>query len=404
VLPLSIMGAITGFNNTFAVRLGADKEQLGYLTSFQAMIAMFFRLPFARFLEGRAKPLRWMWGALLTVRLMYLGPALLPLLFPESAGAVMVIWLILLQVPAVLFQAGWNPLLVSLIAMKDRARILANRNIIQSIIIFFASSFFGLLLEARSDIFPANFQWLYVAGVCMILINFFQRSKLAIPENFLTSQAKPSEDAAPEIDNSLRAVIAEVRGNKNFLTLLIDTLAYQGGVWLLISLFPIYFVEELGASDGWIGARLAVMRVGTIAGYALWSRIMERRGFTWTMKRALPFGAVFSIVSGLFPDLTIIMLASAFHQFIIPGFGLSRQNILFKISPAERRPTYLGLFNTTMSIGRTVLPLIGVAISNVIGIRATLVLGGSLRLVGMAMYYLKPVKEPEQDLSIARPG
>ncbi len=406
MIPVSLHSAVAGFNSTFAVRLGADEQQMGLLSSCQALIGLLLRLPFATFLERRTNPARWMFGSLLLLRIMYLGPALIPLLFPESAGVALVIWLVILQVPAVFFNAGWASLLLELIKPQDRARILANRSVIHSGLIIVISWFFGQLLEWRSDIFPANFQWLYVAGVSTLMISSYMLTKLAIPKTFLNPAAAAQQDDAnaPELDTSFRAILSEVRTNKNFLRLLFDTLAYQGGVWLLTPLFPIYFVDQLGATDVWIGNRLAAMQIGTIAGYMIWRRVMDRKGFSWTLKLTVPFGALFAITAGLVPDLTVILIMSGFHNFIVPGFGLSRSNVLYKLCPTERRPTYLGLWNTALSLGQVVLPLIGVAISNMIGIRQTLILGGSLRLLGMVSYYVLPVEEPEQDLSIARPG
>ncbi len=420
-VPGSFHAAVVSFNKAFAVRLGATDAHIAWLTSFPALIKVLMRLPLARFLENRIRPLRWILGSLTVVRLMYIGPILIPILFPQEAGLALVIWLILMNLPRVIVQAGWTPMMLEIIHVRDRARIFANRQIIRSLVIFFGTLFFGQLLEWRADIFPANYQWLYVAGMCMLAVStYLLLFKLDVPDNILSAGNGPDDansqdagdaeddpdeeadpDFAPPFDTSWRATLSEMWKNRDYVNLTADLFIYKIGVWMLSPLWTIYFIDELNAGDGWIGLRLALNNFSAVIGYSLWRRVMDRKGFSWTLKRTVPFGAFMAIGAALVPDLTVIILLTILHRFFFVGFSLSRQNILYKLCPAEQRATYLGAFNTIVSVGQFIMPLVGVAVAGIIGIRATLLLGGCIRLfIGMPLFFINRFKEPEEDLTL----
>jgi hypothetical protein len=46
-----------------------------------------------------------------------------------------------------------------------------------------------------------------------------------------------------------------------------------------------------------------------------------------------------------------------------------------------------------MNAGAFVCPIIGIALSGAIGIRNALVVGGIMRLIGVALFYIHPVDE-----------
>ena len=90
----------------------------------------------------------------------------------------------------------------------------------------------------------------------------------------------------------------------------------------------------------------------------------------------------------LFPDLTLILLWGILINLVNPGVNLSHYNILVESCPKERLTSYLAIFSTVMNIGAFISPMLGIALSDVIGVRWVLLIGGGIRLFGAIMFYL----------------
>ena len=105
------------------------------------------------------------------------------------------------------------------------------------------------------------------------------------------------------------------------------------------------------------------------------------------------------------PNLTVILIAGFFQNMITPGWSLSHTMIWMSRLPEKNKMTATAVYNTAMNVGAFVMPLLGVALSNAIGIRNTLLIGGAINAVGALMFYLRPVtsrvEEPEAALESA---
>ena len=108
----------------------------------------------------------------------------------------------------------------------------------------------------------------------------------------------------------------------------------------------------------------------------------------------------FEFVTG-FVTAIIIHFRDIHHaviNLINPGVSLSHFNILLKLCPDDRRASYIAFYATLLNAGAFVGPMIGVALSQWLGIRPVLVLGGIIRLVGALLFYLFPIKIQEGDI------
>jgi MFS family permease len=412
LLPAAILGAIAGFNGAFAVRLGATDDQMALLSSLPALLSALLYVPLARFLEGREKPIRWMWGSLLLLRLGYLVIPLIPLLFAQNAGPWLVAWLITLTLPSVLFNAGWTPLLLELVRSRDRARIFANRNVISSLVVAIVAFVAGRWLDANADAFPNNYQILYVIGVFCAILSSIMLLRLIIPKNFLKKAHKPATIPDVSLQGSsvgralagFRRTFSELREDQGFFNMTLNTLILNLGIWAVGPLWIIYYVRELGAPDSWIGLNSALTNAALIIGYKIWQRIIDHKGKDWVMPRTLPFIMFFPIMVAFFPNLAVILIIGIIHNMITSGYGLSHSNTLYDVCPVEKRTRYLSFYNALMNAGAFISPMIGVAISGFLsgltdpmtGIRLTLLLAAGVRGLGIILFYVNKVTVPEQ--------
>jgi MFS family permease len=165
-------------------------------------------------------------------------------------------------------------------------------------------------------------------------------------------------------------------------------------------LYIILYVKQLKAPDSWLGLVNTLAYIGVILGYWLWRRIIRRTGEARTLLIALPLVCMFPFMVALVPNLTFVLFAAFIINVVSPGVDLSHSVIWYSLLPPESKYTATALYSATMNVGACIAPLIGVALADWIGIIPTLLIGGTLRLLGAAMFYIFPlrpaVEEPTQ--------
>jgi MFS family permease len=394
----AFLSAAASFNAAYAVRLGASNAMIGWLSSIPSLIAVFMLIPAARFLETKANRAPWVWGGLFVARLGYGLLALLPWLLARNQAAAVVWLLIAISVPSTFFSAGFNPLLADIVPERDRARVFANRNIVVSAAVAVLTLAAGRWLEAGRRIpwaaFPTNYQVMYLVGFGGAVASTLFLLKIRVPQSKVIPRGPRARTARP----SWSQLTAMFREHRDFVRIIVNTLVFDFGAWLVGPLYIILFVRELGASDGWLGLNNMLANVGVIAGYALWRRWIRKLGYSRTLLITVPLAASYAFLVSLVPNLTAILAWGMWINLINPGVNLSHFNILLKLCPDDRRASYMALYATLMNAGAFVGPMIGIALSGWLGIRAVLLIGGIIRLAGALLFHAFKIRVSDVDI------
>ena len=56
------------------------------------------------------------------------------------------------------------------------------------------------------------------------------------------------------------------------------------------------------------------------------------------------------------------------------------------------------MFSTIMNVAAFVLPMLGLMLANILGIRTVLLIGGGIRLVGAILFYVHPARVQETEI------
>lgn len=385
----AIFTGSVSFNAAYLIRLGGSNLLVGLLTAGAALVNVFATIPFAALLERRANRRPWIVGSLAAVRAGYLGLVLVPLLPEIMRPSAMVLWLIVLNVPSALFVAGFTPMLADLVPIHRRARVFAARNIALGATVTVCTFVMGYWLDLAP--FPFNYQVIYTVGVIASAISTIYVARLTIPDSEVVPRALPRR-------RSLGDLLAITTRQRPFVNMLFNTLLFNLAVWMALPLQPIYFVRELGASDGWIGLWLGVVSAGTILGNLIWQRLIDRRGAGWALLRTTILSSIYFFLIGLFPDLNLILLFALLAGLINPGVDLSHLNVLFEICPRERRAMYLSVFIAVMNFGLFVSALVVAPLADMIGAQALVLALGVMRLIGAALFTINPVRPPVEPI------
>ncbi|MGC9522487.1 MAG: MFS transporter [Anaerolineae bacterium] len=395
----AIFSAVFAFNATYALRLGATNQMVGWLSSLPSLFAMFLMIPAARFLESRDNPSPWMVGSLALGRAGFLMAALVPWLFPKRAAEVIIALFVVRTIPITFFNTAFSPLLADVIPTRDRSRVFANRNIIMSAttaaVTFLAGKWLDAALQLEWAAFPLNYQLLYVIGGSAALISAFFVSKVRAPDRTAT-RLKPAPKRPQVRLRDLRKVFrAIVTERRDFALITVNTLIFNLGAWLVMPLYTILFVKELGASDGWIGLNSTLANLGVIAGYALWRPWIARLGDNRALRLSVPLAASYAFLVALFPNLTLILVWGILINLINPGVNLAHTNVFYRVCPEERRASYMAIYSSIMNAGAFVCPMIGVALAEVMDIRWVLAIGGIVRLLGGLLFHVWRIEDGE---------
>jgi MFS family permease len=407
ILFASVLGGIITFNSAFAIRLGASKDLNAWLSAAPALIAAIASIPSARFLARRTNRRLWLWGSLLAVRGGYIVVAFMPLLFPVNTALWLVIWIIALNLPAILFGNGFTVLLGELVPERRRAFVFSRRSIIYSIGLVLVSALAGAWLDNVG--FPGNYQWMYIFGFVVVLGSHYYLHRLTFNDAAVAGPSR-ARQAAPE--TSITVTPAMTR-------MLINTAVYQFGLTLPAALFNILYIESLHVTDGWLGLNSAAANAGVIVGFIVWERVLRRHNFGWVQRRASLLTWIFPVVLALAQALalaptpqngtdllnwvvlvlaphalTLIMLANFVVNVMHSGAELANSNVLLKLARPEHRVTFISWYNTVVNAAIFVGPLLGAWLAGQIGIPGVLLLSGVFRLLGGALFSIRRIEEP----------
>jgi MFS family permease len=383
ILFAAILGGIATFNSAFAIRLGASKELIAWLSAAPALIAAIGSIPAARFLAGRRKRKLWLFSSLFLTRAGYGIVALMPLLFHTNTALWLVILIVSLNLPAIFFSNGWNALLGELVPERRRAFVFSRRNIINSVLVVIVSALAGSWLDSMP--FPENYMWMYAFGFFTVLGSQYYLQRLTVPDQVPVRAGRSAVDGPAVEPMKMTAPIARM---------LVNTAVYQFGLGIIAALPNIYYIENLHATDGWIGLNGAAANAGVVVGYIIWERILRRRSFSWGQQRASLWTWVFPVTVALTPNLTMILLSNFLVNVMHSGADLGNFNVLLKLTRPEHRTTFMSWYNAVANGSVFVAPLVGAWLAGYMGIPAVFLLSGILRLAGGILFNVNRVEEP----------
>ena len=383
---LGLATAATSYVSVYAIRLGASDRLLGLMTAVPSLLMVLLRIPAARLTERTADRKSLIVRSLFVRRLGYLVICLLPwfALLPgvrEIPPATLLVGVVILMaVPMVLSAAGWDSFFADIVPPRRRSRVVSMRSTMTALISLAMVPLMGSFLERVP--FPYNYQVIYLLAFIGAAVSLWHVHVI---------RTRPADDVALRHSPlNLTQVRNILRDSPEFAGLVLGTFVYQLAISIVSPLFSIYFVEYLGATESWIGWRLTLASLMSILAYRVWPTQIEKRGDVKMLIWASPMMALFPLLTGLTssltPNLFIVLLPRLFGSCVM----LSRYSILLRVTPADRRPTYIAIYAILANVAAFVAPLIGVALVDVMGINRVFFVSAGLRLTAALLYRRLP--------------
>jgi MFS family permease len=372
------LSAVTNtFVSVFALRLGASSLLMGLRTALPALINVLVQVPAARLVEREADRRRvlllWQFLMRLPVLLMVLAP-----LLPQPWRAGFVVYLAVAgAIPTAVATVSFTSLFGDVVAPKDRAHVVSMRNASLA-----AATTLTLLLTGQVlDIlpFPLGYQAVFALAFAASSVSLCYLARVVFPKG----EGAELETGQPRQPLNLLRSVRNLLAQPDFSRFTAAAFVFHWGLYFPIPLYPIYRVRTLGLSEGWIGALSMFESAVTIVAYFAWARLAQRHSSRFTLLVGVLLVSFFPIGTALSSSPWPLLVVAAVAGLASPAFNLGLFNGLLEVAPAERRATFVAVFNMLMNVAAFVSPLLGTVVADWLGIRQALMIGGALRVAGV---------------------
>ena len=385
-LDITWFGVLSGITSTFvsvfAIRLGASNTLVGLLVSLPALINIFWLIPSARIIERQRRRLPIIVLAGFLQRVGYLLIALMPFVLRAHRPETLVALVTLITVPTAIASVAFTSLIAEVVPADKRAQVISTRSVLAATVSTVTVLISGKLLDLL--LFPFNYQLLFGAGFAASLVSLYYVSRIKVADAIVAEQ-QPRRKAA--LATRLRRSVQQLTNQRDFVRFSASAFVFHWGLYLPTALYAIYRINNLGASNTWIGLLSMAQSAVTIVAYFYWGRVASRRGNRLVLLISSLGVVLYPVLTGLSLRIEPLLLASVVGGIFGAGFNLSFFNTLLEVCPQERRPSFVALHTTLINVAAFLAPLLGTSLANLLDIRVVFFIAGAVRLLGAGVFY-----------------
>jgi Na+/melibiose symporter-like transporter len=244
----------------------------------------------------------------------------------------------------------------------------------------------GPLIEGLP--FPYGYQLIFGVNALLAGAAFYCATQIDVPERAPT-QAKRREP----IVRRIRQGVLEVWQEKPFLAFVGGRAFLRLGLALVSAVIPIYWVDDLQASDTWVGYFNAMLSGATLLSYFLWVRVKRRYGHRWTLIPSVLGIALYPALLALARGPTAVLPVIAFNGLAGAGINLAFFDALLQACPRNREAHFVAINMTAIHLMGVIGPPIGAALLEILPIRSVLVIATVVALSAAAIFtFVRPAR------------
>lgn len=376
------------FFEVYMVAVGGGNREVGAMAAVANLLGFISLIPGVAAVRwlGRRRPVVLIGGGGIG-RLMYLGLALVPFLFPEPA----------LAIPAVIVFNGirvfmgnfsnpaWTNMTADLVPERVRGPYFASRNAYIAVAATIATLSSGWIVSrgnalTRHPLLGYAFLFAATFGIGMVSTYYFSK----VPDL--------CGDAIARERRPLAALVRGFLGYPAFLGFLAFTFLWNFALQISGPFFNVYMVRDLGAPATMVGFAAAATNIMQIFALPFWGRFVDKRGdlrglvLTGVLIPLLPLAWLLTTEPW---HPAVINLASG---FLWAGFNLANFNLLLKMIPASDRQEGAAMYQALVLLSTVLGPVVGAEIANATGYKAAFLTSGLCRYVALAALYFLVIR------------
>ena len=378
---VGIVSASGTFLPVFLLRLGGTANDVGLITALPALTAFLLAIPLGRWLQGRRnivplysrmRLLAWYGYALIAAIAVAVPPA-------QAIPAILVVWA-LASLPSTAGLVAF-PIVMDGAAGKDgRFDLLGRRWAIAGLSTTIAVAIGGQFLDALP--FPANFELLLVCITIAGIGSYLQSSRIQIPDQ---PRAASSGAGGPVLER-VRGMWRLVAANRSFTRFELRSIAYTLSIGLAVPVLPVFYVDEVAASDAWIGIIGAAISAGSVLGYLAARQLALRGGGGRALLPSLLAMAVAPAVLAVVDWLPAVAAVAFAIGVAGAGAQLALFDGLMRRIPAEQGVTFSSVDQSVQNLAFIVAPNLGGILAVGLGARAALLIAAAVGAAAFALF------------------
>lgn len=371
--------AVNRFLSVYAIHLGADDTQLTLMASLPALILMFGSIVAARWLGRFSNSRQATFLPALGHRMTFLLPALTPFM-PQSFQ---VTWLILsLVIPALPQGVVSLTFLVMFREAVDGSTIpalLSRRALWFNIALAVSGLAMGFWLEHAP--FPFSYQAMFIVAFLFSLVSAYHVMQVHV-------KGQPARARRENGPTAWQAWLSPEFRPVAFVAILSHLTFFS-----IIAFIPLHLVEDLKASEGFMGifGVVELMAAALIAAFT--SQIAASIGNRAMIAIGMLGCALSVFIIAAAPVLWITLFAAAAGggAWTMATVGLFAY--FSETTPAEHKAAYTTAYNQALFIAMFVGPFIGNLLNDIVpgeSLVAVLLFGALLRMLAGILTYTHP--------------
>ena len=373
----------------FLARLGATTEQIGLLTSLPAVASLFVLIPAGLFAERFPNQVRLRVRAAFLLRLPNLLLALVPSILPLSAiPSVAIFAWVLRALGMAVANSAWMTVMASAIPADQRPRVNGLRWALLSIVAAVLGAAFGRMLDVIA--FPLNYQILFLISFAGTLLDLWLFSHIRVPL-LKTSPGAPTRHG--RLKSAIRSYVTSIKESHDFVRFLAATIGFRLALNMSMPLFSLYWVNELQASDGWIGLRGTAGYVALVIGYLGWSKIASHWPGRRVLLTAVLLYGLYPISTALVPSASWLPLPAVIWGIAGSGVDMGLFNLLLASAPKDKMPRLSSVLSLVSNGAAFLGPTLGVVLTDATNLRTALLVIGVLQILSVSTFGLLPRDE-----------
>ena len=282
-------------------------------------------------LRNRAQQRRWMLICGVFSRIFFFMPSV-ALLFDNHRAEIAIAMFCLCAMPTIVFGALWSPTPGVVVEAEHQPMIVNARVRIANIGSVSANAVIGLGMIFLP--FPFNYVAVFVISGSLGLAEMYVISKIIYPET--------PENYLDSFKENLN--IKKLWFEKQFMYFLFGIILIVSASSIASPLQSVYFINERGVSDRWMGIWAMALSVGAVLGTLVWRRLQAQYGsyaiFAWTV----PISGIYFLLIVIAPNIEIILLATLFAGWMNAGTDTGIWLGLFRYGSKERRTMLINIY------------------------------------------------------------
>jgi len=371
-----LVGTAVNYMQVYVVRLGGSSLAVSALTYGPALVSIAWQLPAARMMSRAGHRRRWMIGGGLLYRLPYLLVALIPFFFPAASVQLTVLVLVLQAFALALSNVSFLSMLADVVPANRMTQVVGWRMACYGLTTTVCTLLAGPVLQRLS--FPLNFQTLFIIGFVASLCSTWHVTRIKVA------------DRAPVAVGSehLRSQTRRILRYPHFARFVLDVGILQLTIGMLTPLLPLFWVEQLGATNGQISIIVTVFSATMVFGSLLMRRTVRRIGRELALAAGVLGYACYPLLASLSSSVWWMIPCAALGGFFNAAITVTLFDNLVSTTPDADRSSYIAVYNVFVNVALFVGPLTAALLAaGPGGPRLGLRVAGAIGLLAGVLFY-----------------